>query len=46
MRVQIIKLILAFLYLSINISVFSQEHLQGNHTKDHLIDSLKEWFYS
>jgi hypothetical protein len=42
MRVQIIKLILAFLYLSINISVFSQEHPQGNHTKDHLIDSLKK----
>ena len=42
MRVQIIKLILTFFYLSVNISVFSQEHLQGDHTKDHLIDSLKK----
>ena len=42
MRVQIFKLILAFLYLGINISVFSQEHLPGDHSKDRVIDSLKK----
>jgi hypothetical protein len=42
MRVQIFKLILAFLYLGINISVFSQEHLPGDHSKDRVIDSLRK----
>jgi hypothetical protein len=42
MRVHIFKLILALLYLCITISVFSQEHLPGDHSKDRIIDSLKK----
>jgi hypothetical protein len=45
MRVRILKLVLILLYLNISMSVFSQEHIQENHTKDLVIDSLKKSGY-